>query len=104
MADTRFKVAAVQAVPVFMDLSGSVEKTIALIGSAADNGASLVGEEVVLSQLSEASHHDAECIQFSLIADHDDDVSLSLQLDFLDDGTADYSHPLVADDWQRVDS
>lgn len=42
MARSQFKVAAVQAVPVFMDLAGSVEKTIALIGEAADNGAALV--------------------------------------------------------------
>ena len=42
MSDSQFKVAAVQAVPVFMDLSGSVEKTIRLIGEAANNGAALV--------------------------------------------------------------
>ncbi|UCG73913.1 MAG: carbon-nitrogen hydrolase family protein [Chromatiales bacterium] len=42
MARSQFRVAAVQAVPVFMDLAGSVEKTIALIGEAADNGAALV--------------------------------------------------------------
>ena len=42
MAETRFKVAAVQAVPVFMDLAGSVEKTVKLIGEAAGNGAKLV--------------------------------------------------------------
>ena len=42
MAETQFKVAAVQAVPVFMDLAGSVEKTVKLIGEAAGNGAKLV--------------------------------------------------------------
>jgi nitrilase len=42
MASTQFRIAAVQAVPVFMDLAGSVEKTIALIGEAADNDASIV--------------------------------------------------------------
>jgi aliphatic nitrilase len=42
MAGTQFKIAAVQAVPVFMDLPGSVEKTVELIGQAADNDASLV--------------------------------------------------------------
>lgn len=42
MARSQFRVAAVQAVPVFMDLAGSVEKTIALIGEAADNDAALV--------------------------------------------------------------
>jgi aliphatic nitrilase len=42
MARQQFKVAAVQAVPVFMDLAGAVQKTIALIGQAADNDAALV--------------------------------------------------------------
>ena len=44
MADTAnaFRVAAVQASPVFMDLSGTVQKTIDLIKDAADAGAKLV--------------------------------------------------------------
>ena len=42
MARTQFKVGAVRAVPVFMNLAGSVAKTIALIGEAANNGAALV--------------------------------------------------------------
>jgi aliphatic nitrilase len=42
MGRTQFKVAAVQAVPAFMDLQASVEKTIALIGEAAGSGAALV--------------------------------------------------------------
>ncbi|MDS7932891.1 carbon-nitrogen hydrolase family protein [Acinetobacter sp. V91_7] len=36
------KVACVQAAPVFLDLSGTVDKTIALIKEAADNGAELI--------------------------------------------------------------
>jgi len=37
-----FRVAAIQAVPAFMDLDGSVQKTIGLIESAAEAGAKLV--------------------------------------------------------------
>jgi aliphatic nitrilase len=37
-----FKAAAVQATPVFLDLEGTVDKTIDLIGEAARNGAELV--------------------------------------------------------------
>jgi len=37
-----FKVAAVQAAPVFMDLQGTVKKTIKLIEDAAKGGAKLV--------------------------------------------------------------
>jgi len=38
----KFKVAAVQAVPAFLDLDAGIEKACRLIGEAADNGASLI--------------------------------------------------------------
>ncbi|EEB94944.1 hypothetical protein MPER_06166, partial [Moniliophthora perniciosa FA553] len=43
-ADTRkFKVAAVQAEPVWLDLQGGVEKTIRIIREAAGAGAKIIG-------------------------------------------------------------
>ncbi|ELU37431.1 nitrilase, putative [Rhizoctonia solani AG-1 IA] len=43
-ADTRtFKVAAVQAEPAWLDLEGSVNKTIKIINEAASNGAKIIG-------------------------------------------------------------
>jgi nitrilase len=38
----KFKAAAVQAAPVFLDLDGSIDKAIGLIGEAAENGADLI--------------------------------------------------------------
>jgi len=38
-----FKAAAVQAAPVFLDLDATVDKAVALIKEAADNGAKLIG-------------------------------------------------------------
>ncbi|MFF4837944.1 carbon-nitrogen hydrolase family protein [Streptomyces sp. NPDC001315] len=38
-----YKVAAVQAAPEFLDLDAGIDKSIALIGEAARNGASLIG-------------------------------------------------------------
>lgn len=42
MNHTKFKVAVTQQAPVFLDLAGTVEKTIQLIKEAASNGADLI--------------------------------------------------------------
>ncbi len=42
MSDTSFKVAAVQAAPVFLDLQGSVNKAIKLIDDAGAKGVDLI--------------------------------------------------------------
>ncbi|KAF8878944.1 carbon-nitrogen hydrolase [Infundibulicybe gibba] len=50
-SDTRkFKVAAIQAEPVWLDLQGGVAKTIRLINEAAANGAKIIGFPEVLFQ------------------------------------------------------
>jgi aliphatic nitrilase len=43
MTHPRFRAAAVQAAPEFLDLDAGVEKSIALIAEAAENGAQLIG-------------------------------------------------------------
>lgn len=62
-----------------------------------DYGVGLVGDEVVLSQLSSQSLHDTDCLEFRLQADHDDGVNLFIEIDFMADGTVDYSQPLDSD-------
>lgn len=45
----KYKVAVVQAAPVWLDLDGTVDKSIALIDEAAANGAKLIAFPEVLS-------------------------------------------------------
>ena len=42
MKNTQYKVAAVQAAPIFLDLNASIDKAISLIEEAAKNGAKIV--------------------------------------------------------------
>jgi hypothetical protein len=79
--------------------AGSIEKVPTW--HSADYGVSLVGDEVILSQRIEATQADIQCIEFRLLADIDDDATVSLRLDFLDDGTDEYSHPMTSDDFQE---
>lgn len=68
----------------------------------ADKGAELLGETVVLGQTAEFSQWDADCILFTLQADHADSASLRLTLDFQDDGTDEYDANLVSDAYKPV--
>ncbi|MCB9744794.1 MAG: hypothetical protein H6740_19540 [Alphaproteobacteria bacterium] len=67
-----------------------------------DEGALLVGDPVVLSQRANITQADATCIRFELVADVQADASLTLSLDFMDDGSAEYEHPLVSDNFEQV--
>jgi hypothetical protein len=66
-----------------------------------DFGASLIGAKVSMWQdLNHASTVD--CFKITLQADKDEGVDLALSFDFYKDGTVEYSHPLVSDDFRTV--
>ncbi|RME25617.1 MAG: hypothetical protein D6798_08540 [Deltaproteobacteria bacterium] len=68
----------------------------------ADDGVGLLGDPTVISQRVDATSGEVDCIRFELVADVDDGVGLTLEMDFYDDGVAEYSHPLISDDYQQV--
>ncbi|MFT5685818.1 MAG: hypothetical protein ACI8RZ_006772 [Myxococcota bacterium] len=68
---------------------------------SADYGVSMVGEEVILSQRLTVTQEELDCIEFRLTADIGEDATISLQLDFLDDGIDEYSHPLTSDNFEE---
>ncbi len=67
-----------------------------------DEGARMFGPATSITQYADIDHRDADCIYFSLLADADDHAHLTLELDFLGDGSIEYSHAIPADDWERV--
>ena len=79
---------------------GAVEKVATW--HASDAGVGLVGDPVVMSQLSRVDEEDVDCILFSLMAQTDDGTTVQLELDFNDDGLAEYEHPIPVMDWQTV--
>ena len=78
---------------------GDVEKVATW--HSRDLGVGLVGAAVALSQRSEITNQ-VDCIRFEMLAEVDPGVSLTLEMDFLDDGTVEYSAPLGSDDYQPV--
>lgn len=68
-----------------------------------DYGASLEGSRVTISQLSDVADYESTCFKFYLQADMDDGVEVQIALDFDDDGTIEYQHTIVSDDWESVD-
>jgi len=67
-----------------------------------DEGARMFGPATSITQLADIDQGDADCIYFSLLADADDNAHLTLELDFLGDGSIEYSHAIPADDWELV--
>ncbi len=65
-----------------------------------DFGVALVGERARISQLVVGERPD--CIEFRLLADLDPGVQVLLEMDFQDDGTAEYSHPIPDADFKPL--
>ncbi len=59
-----------------------------------DYGVALVGDQVSLSQLANRRAQGGACIGLDLLADRDEQVQLTLELDFLDDGEVEVSHAI----------
>ncbi len=67
-----------------------------------DDGASLVGERVAISQYAAIDQLDVSCIYFTMLADADPGATMLLELDFLDDGQPEYVHEIPAEDWENI--
>ena len=68
-----------------------------------DYGVELVGDSVAISNLSDVSSADGvTCLRFELLADIDENASVTLQMDLYDDGTVDYERPIPASDWASL--
>jgi hypothetical protein len=62
-----------------------------------DYGAEMVGNPAEISQLALGK---ADCLEFRLQVDRDDGVDLYIEMDFQDDGTTEYSHPIPTTDFK----
>jgi aliphatic nitrilase len=123
MAKSQFKVAAVQAVPEFMDLAGSVSKTVKLIEEASGNGADLVAFSeawipgfpfwVFVNAPFKGMPHFARYRQNSLVVDsdemrsiqkaaHDNNIHVALGFSELGDDTLYLAQALIDDHGEMV--
>ena len=70
---------------------------------AGDDGVSLVGTDVLLTQQTPVTSHDSTCIAFSMLTDVDIDANVQLQFDVFGDGTVDYTQQIPAAHWAPVE-
>ncbi len=67
---------------------------------ADDLGVELVGDDVVISQLTDASN--TPCVLFDLVADIDPGASVDLEMDLYDDGEIDFTERLPTASWDSL--
>jgi len=68
-----------------------------------DHGVALLGSSARISQLLPYGSADVSCIHFDLLADVGADASVTLELDFDDDGTVDATQALTTGAWTPVE-
>jgi hypothetical protein len=68
-----------------------------------DSGVELLGNDAQISQLlQETGTQTPRCMRFEMMTDIDPDASVTLALDFGDDGVAEYQAPVPATKWESV--
>ncbi len=67
-----------------------------------DFGVDLVGNAAAISQLSDITQRDFSCIRFDLVAKIDEAAVVTLELDFYDDGSVDWSRTIPTSDWASL--
>jgi hypothetical protein len=65
-----------------------------------DYGVEMQSNPTQISQLVEGN---VSCIFFDMLVDKDDGVTVTLEMDFNDDGTIEYSHPLPNNDFRPIE-
>lgn len=67
-----------------------------------DYALQLVGDDAQLSQVNGVLQESTNCLDFSLVAKIDRGVRVFLELDFMNDGTVEFSQQLPVSDWDRL--
>jgi hypothetical protein len=68
---------------------------------ADDHGVELLGDDVVISQRSDASF--VKCVRFDMVADIDLEARVTLEMDLYDDGVVDFERQLPTARWERLE-
>lgn len=67
-----------------------------------DFAVELVSDDAQISQVNATVNQRITCLEFSLVAKIDRGVRVFLELDFMNDGTIDFSQQLPVSDWERL--
>jgi hypothetical protein len=67
-----------------------------------DDGVSMIGDDVLITQLTPVTSHDSTCIEFKMLTNIDINADVHLQFDVFGDGTVDYDQPIPTASWAPV--
>lgn len=67
-----------------------------------DDGVELLGDDAAISQMTEVTSGDGDCLRFEAVADVDETVELDLELDVFGDGVVDHVERLPSARWEPV--
>jgi hypothetical protein len=67
-----------------------------------DDGVSLQGDDVAISQMTAVDSNDTDCIEFQLTANIAEDADVHLEADLFGDGTVDWSERIPTAHWEQL--